>query len=72
MPVLASLVLKPNREAKDPWIVRLAAWIYAPMLRLAMSHRFVVVGLACTTMLMSVMVFRGLGAEFIPRLSKAP
>ncbi len=70
MPVLASLVLKPHREAKEPWIVRLAAWAYAPVLRVAMGHRLAVVAFACTTVLMSVMVFRGLGAEFIPRLSE--
>jgi cobalt-zinc-cadmium resistance protein CzcA len=70
MPVLASLVLKPHTSAKEPLAVRVAAWCYAPVLRLAMRHRLAVVLLACSTVLGSVIVFRGLGAEFVPRLSE--
>ena len=70
MPVLASLVLKPHPDAKEPLAVRIAAWCYAPLLRVAMRYRLAVVLLACSTVLASVVVFRGLGAEFVPRLSE--
>ena len=70
MPVLASFVLKPHPAAKEPLVVRAAAWAYAPMLRLALRHRFAVVFLSLSTVLMSLIVFRGLGAEFVPRLSE--
>jgi cobalt-zinc-cadmium resistance protein CzcA len=71
MPVLASWCLRrsPHAEA-DPWLVRLAAWIYRPCLRLALRHRLAVVGLAGASVLVAVVLFRGLGAEFIPRLSE--
>src|SRR5205823_3476702 len=38
MPVLASLLLPRKMEEKDPWVVRLALWIYAPLLRLALRQ----------------------------------
>ncbi len=71
MPVLASWCLRrsPHAEA-DPWPVRLAAWLYRPCLRLALRHRLAVVGIAGASVLVAVVLFRGLGAEFIPRLSE--
>jgi cobalt-zinc-cadmium resistance protein CzcA len=71
MPVLASWCLRRSPHAeRDPWLVRLAAWIYAPCLRLALRHRLAVVGVAGLSVLIAVLLFRGLGAEFIPRLSE--
>lgn len=70
MPVLASLVLKPHVDAKEPLAVRLAAWAYAPALRLAMRYRLAVVFLSCSTVVVALILFRGLGAEFVPRLSE--
>lgn len=71
MPVLASWCLRRSPHAEvDPWPVRLAAWIYRPCLRLALRHRLAVVGIAGASVLVAVVLFRGLGAEFIPRLSE--
>ena len=71
MPVLASWCLRrsPHVE-RDPWLVRLATWIYTPCLRLALRHRLAVVAIACSSIVVAVVLFRGLGAEFIPRLSE--
>ncbi len=71
MPVLASWLLarSPHVE-RDPWPVRLAAWVYAPCLQLALRHRLAVICLAGASVLVAVVLFRGLGAEFIPRLSE--
>jgi cobalt-zinc-cadmium resistance protein CzcA len=71
MPVLASWCLRRSPHPdRDPWPVRLAAWAYAPCLRLALRHRVAVVGAAAASGLLAVLLFRGLGAEFIPRLSE--
>lgn len=70
MPVLASLVLRPHADEREPWIVRMAARCYAPALRLALRHRLAVTGLTVAIVVAAVVVFRGLGAEFVPRLSE--
>ncbi|MEK7414390.1 MAG: CusA/CzcA family heavy metal efflux RND transporter, partial [Planctomycetota bacterium] len=71
VPVLASCCLKRSQHVEhDPWLIRLAAWMYAPCLRLALRHRLVVIGAACISVLVAVLLFRGLGAEFVPRLSE--
>ena len=70
MPVLASLALRPHPEEREPWVVRLAAWAYAPALRLALRHRLAVVTLAIASVVVALVTFRGLGAEFVPRLSE--
>jgi cobalt-zinc-cadmium resistance protein CzcA len=70
MPVLASLLLPKRMEEKDPWVVRLARRLYEPVLRLALRFRAVVVALAVAVLVFTVMLARGLGSEFIPRLSE--
>jgi cobalt-zinc-cadmium resistance protein CzcA len=70
MPVLASFVLKPHHGAKEPLVVRAVAWAYVPLLRVALRHRLAVVFLSLSTVLASLIVFRGMGAEFVPRLSE--
>ncbi len=71
MPVLASWCLRRSPHAeRDPWLVRLATWLYTPCLRLALRHRLAVVAIACGSVVVAGVLFRGLGAEFIPRLSE--
>jgi len=70
MPVLASLLLPRHMEERDPLMVRLARWIYAPVLRLVMRHNVVVLSLALCVLTFATIVARGLGTEFIPRLSE--
>ncbi len=70
MPVLASLLLPRRIEEKDPWLVRLARWFYAPLLRLALRN-----GLAVLILAVAALVFGGLlalnrGGEFVPQLSE--
>src|SRR5205085_10849650 len=38
MPVLASLLLPRRMQETDPWVLRLARWLYGPLLRLALRH----------------------------------
>jgi cobalt-zinc-cadmium resistance protein CzcA len=55
---------------EDPWIVRLAKGIYAPMLRWALGHRSVVVTMAVGALIGSLSLMPFLGSEFIPILNE--
>jgi cobalt-zinc-cadmium resistance protein CzcA len=70
MPVLASWLLPRRMHDKEPWIVRLSQWIYAPFLRLALGHKAAVLLAGLGLVLGSVAVALGLGADFVPRLSE--
>lgn len=70
MPVLASLVLPRRAAEREPLLVRLAQWVYRPVLRGVMRHRLPVIGLALAVLGGGVIVARGLGSEFVPRLSE--
>jgi cobalt-zinc-cadmium resistance protein CzcA len=70
MPVLASLVLPRHLHEEDPLVVRLARRLYAPVLRLALHNGLAVLGLAVAALAAGVMIFRDLGAEFVPELSE--
>ena len=70
MPVLASLVLPRRMEEREPWVVRLAQWAYAPVLRLALANRYAVVAVALLALAVGGLVAGTLGSEFVPRLSE--
>ncbi len=70
LPVLASLLLPRRSEDRDPWLVRLAQWLYAPVLGGVLRYRFSMIGLAVALVAAGAIVARGLGAEFVPRLSE--
>jgi cobalt-zinc-cadmium resistance protein CzcA len=70
MPVLASLLLPRRLNEEDPWVVRLARWLYAPLLRLSLRNGLAVLGLTAGALGLGVLVARGLGSEFIPKLSE--
>jgi len=61
----------PRRmEEGDPLLVRLARRLYAPVLRVALRHRLAVIALAIASLVVAGMIARGLGTEFVPRLSE--
>ena len=70
VPALLSLLLPRRIKEREPWIVHLARWFYAPFLRLALRHRAAVIGLAVLGLFVGVLAARGLGSEFVPRLSE--
>ncbi len=69
-PVLTSLLLPRKMREREPWLIRAARWVYRPLLRAALAQRLAVLGLAAAALLAGVIVARGLGSEFIPRLSE--
>ncbi len=70
MPVLASLALSPGMKHREPWLVRLARRVYAPVLRHAITWRGAVLALAFVIVLGAGVLARGLGGEFMPRLGE--
>jgi heavy metal efflux system protein len=70
MPVLASLLLPRRLSERKPWLVRLAEWLYAPLLRVALQLRWLVIGLAVAALAVAAVLAPNLGGEFVPRLSE--
>jgi cobalt-zinc-cadmium resistance protein CzcA len=71
MPVLASLLLPRHIEEREPILMRLAKWLYAPVLRAAMHHKPAIVIFAVTVLVLAFGVIAPrLGSEFQPRLSE--
>ncbi|HEX5445394.1 MAG TPA: CusA/CzcA family heavy metal efflux RND transporter, partial [Pirellulales bacterium] len=70
IPVLCSLVLPRRIEEEDVPLVRLAKWLYAPMLRWVLRYRLATTGLATMALAFALAIALGLGSEFVPRLSE--
>lgn len=71
MPVLASLLLTRGMSHKEPILIRVVKFLYAPLLRFSMRHKWLVllVALAVVTTVCG-MIAPYLGTEFVPRLSE--
>lgn len=69
IPVLASLVLRPGKEA-DTWIVRSLRRQYEPILRWSLRHRRAVTGTAVAALVASLALVPRLGTEFVPALEE--
>ena len=71
MPVLASLVLPRRVREHEPLLMRLARWIYMPMLDFTMRFKLLVIVLTLGIAVVAFgMIAPNLGAEFVPRLSE--
>ncbi|MCA9077747.1 MAG: efflux RND transporter permease subunit [Planctomycetaceae bacterium] len=71
MPVLASIVLPQRMKEREPLLIRLAKWVYAPILRFTMHHKVAVIGFAlCVLIVAFGMIAPNLGSEFVPQLSE--
>src|SRR5205814_2006930 len=71
MPVLASLILPKRIEEREPWLMRLAHRIHAPVLRFSMNHKGPVIGFAALVLFVAFgLIAPNLGSEFVPRLSE--
>lgn len=70
MPVLASVLLPRRMREREPWLMRLSAWVYRPVLRTALRFRLAVLLLAIAVLAAAAMIARGLGSEFVPKLSE--
>src|SRR5262245_15167487 len=71
MPVLASLLLPRRLDEREPLLMRLAKWLYQPLLVVTMEHKAVVVGITLAVLVVAFgMIAPHLGPEFVPQLSE--
>jgi len=70
MPVLCTFLLGGRVSEKDNFIMRGLKTIYGPVLKLALTLRWLVVFAALAAFAGSIMLFNRLGAEFIPKLDE--
>ena len=69
-PVLASFFLRPGTAERETWPIRLAKWVYAPVLDFALRHPAGVALAGLAGFAACVPVALGLGGEFIPQLDE--
>ena len=70
MPALCSWLLGGHIEEKDSFLVRWAKQLYTPFLNFALRSRWIVSGAAVALLVVAVLVFGRLGAEFVPQLDE--
>jgi cobalt-zinc-cadmium resistance protein CzcA len=70
VPAMVALCIRGRVTEKENVFVRLAKWVYAPVLRLALRLRFLVVPLAVAAFVGAVLLFGTLGQEFVPTLDE--
>lgn len=70
MPALASLLLPTKPREREPWLVRGAKRLYAPILEFVLRWRFLVLSAVVVCLGMGVFLALRLGTVFIPRLSE--
>ncbi len=71
MPVLASYLLPSRIDEREPFLMRLAKWLYNPVLRFTMRHRLAVIAVALAVLFVAFgLIAPNLGSEFVPRLSE--
>lgn len=70
IPVLCAWFLSRGVAEEDNRVMRAARRLYAPVLRFALGHRISVVLVAIVLFAGSLLLFRQLGAEFVPQLDE--
>jgi cobalt-zinc-cadmium resistance protein CzcA len=72
MPVLTSLLLPQRVRETDPVVVRLARWLYRPILHRALrpAGGMAILAGMLTALVAAALLARSLGTEFVPRLSE--
>lgn len=70
MPVLCAMFLKGKISEEDNFAIRWLKSIYRPALNFALRARWVVVTIAVALFLISIFIFKQLGAEFVPQLDE--
>lgn len=70
-PALAAIFIRGRilKEEKNP-LSRFLIWIYAPVVRVVVQHRWTVVILAIILMALTVPAYQRLGSEFMPPLNE--
>lgn len=69
-PVLASLFLPKQVKEREPWLVRLAHRIYAPVLDAVLQFRKLTLFGAAVLLVATLVLASRMGAEFLPKLGE--
>lgn len=69
VPMLSSFLLK-KASHDEPWLVRKAMAIYAPLLKLALRKERIVIASAITMLILSFGVYTLIGKEFMPEMDE--
>jgi cobalt-zinc-cadmium resistance protein CzcA len=70
VPVLASMFLRPSVGEHEPWLMRAAGRVYAPILKRTMRWPKAAVAVALVALVAGGVGFSKMGAEFIPTLDE--
>jgi cobalt-zinc-cadmium resistance protein CzcA len=70
VPVLCAWFLSRGVAEEESRVMRWARRAYAPVLRFSLAHRLLLVGVTLALLVGSVLLFRQLGAEFVPQLDE--
>jgi cobalt-zinc-cadmium resistance protein CzcA len=70
VPAMVALCIRGQVKETDNLLIRLAKWVYTPVLRLALRLRYVMLLLAVATFAGALLLFRSLGQEFVPTLDE--
>jgi cobalt-zinc-cadmium resistance protein CzcA len=69
VPVTASLVIGPGQHA-EPWIVRKAQALYAPLLAFALKRFRLALGIALVALVAAFVIFPFIGKTFMPSMDE--
>lgn len=70
IPVLASVALPRHLDERDVLLVRIAKWLYRPLLNVALRFKTAVLLLSLGSLVITAGIASGLGTEFIPQLAE--
>ncbi|MCR9226096.1 MAG: CusA/CzcA family heavy metal efflux RND transporter [Flavobacteriaceae bacterium] len=73
VPVASALFLKPSKESKKGISTRLVNWInkrYEPVIEWAMRSKKLVLSVAASLLIGSILLFTSMGGEFVPTLDE--
>jgi heavy metal efflux system protein len=70
VPAMVALCIRGRVQEKEHVLVRLAKWVYAPILSGALRLRWLVVPVAIAGFVGSFVLFQRLGQEFVPTLDE--
>lgn len=70
IPAMIAICVRGKVNEKENFLVSHAKKVYAPILRLSLSHSGPIVGLALTLLVGSYFLFHTLGQEFVPTLDE--
>ena len=69
-PALSALLLPESVTETETFVVRWMRAMYTPVIRFAVSHQKLVLGLACLGGVVAILIVRSLGLEFLPKLEE--